>query len=240
MQEVKEKKKKKKQPGKRKDTPVAIYRQRLQLSRTLLSEVFQLSEEKSSWILYVLLCGDQKHSYVGITNNFVKRISSHCGFRKGGAFYTKRRKGIVNRDVLPWSPVLLVTGFTKDAHVRRCERLMHQPHKKKKFREWRGSFCFRQDFGKDVQKGSGIHFRQLALMFALETNPSWVKSVTLHWIQPELRHSAIIKKLEDRTQKVLNENVSQTNKDFLAPLHLEFRDRGQVARNLGTTLSIPS
>lgn len=223
MQESKEIKKPRKRKGR--GTPVAIYRQRLQLARSLLSKVFQLSEEKSSWILYVLQCGDQLHTYVGITTNFVKRLSSHVGFRASGAFYTKRRKGIVNHDILPWTPVLLVTGFKKDADVRRCERLMHQPHKKKKFREWRSSFCFRQDFGKDVQKGSGIHFRQLALMFALETNPSWIKSVTLHWIQPELRHPAILKKLEDRTDKVLNENVSEGNKDFLHPLNEEYKDR---------------
>jgi predicted GIY-YIG superfamily endonuclease len=225
MTEQKQKKEKKKK-AKKEPTLVAVYRKRLQTARALLNPgVFQLAEGKATWILYVLLCANSVNTYVGISNDFVKRISSHVGFRKGGAVYTKRRQGIVNHDVLPWAPVLLVTGFQTNTHVRRCERLMHQPHKKKKFREWRSSFCFRAHFSGAVLKGSGIQYRQLALMFALESNPSWIKSVTLHWIRPELRNAELLKKLEDRTHKVVNENVSEANKDFLLPLHEEYKAR---------------
>ena len=57
-----------------------------------------------------------KYSYVGITNNFKRRLRCHNGEITGGAKYTKRYR--------PWAPFVHVCGFKTKCHVLQFEYSM--------------------------------------------------------------------------------------------------------------------
>lgn len=49
--------------------------------------------EKTDWILYLLKNTSNNYTYLGVTNNSKKRLRAHNGEIKGGARYTKMKKG---------------------------------------------------------------------------------------------------------------------------------------------------
>lgn len=60
----------------------------------------------------------QHKTYVGITNDFSRRIRQHNGVLSGGARYTK---GHV------WRPVCIITGFPDKISALQCEYRLHHP-----------------------------------------------------------------------------------------------------------------
>ena len=63
------------------------------------------------YVVYLLQC--EKYSYVGMTNDFTRRLRQHNGEIKGGARYTSKRKG--------WYPVLIIDGFQDKKSAMQCE-----------------------------------------------------------------------------------------------------------------------
>uniref|UniRef100_A0A6C0CZG1 GIY-YIG domain-containing protein n=1 Tax=viral metagenome TaxID=1070528 RepID=A0A6C0CZG1_9ZZZZ len=61
----------------------------------------------------VYLLKSDKYSYVGMTNNFTRRLRQHNKEIKGGARYTS------NRD--SWYPVLIIDGFQDMKSAMQCE-----------------------------------------------------------------------------------------------------------------------
>ena len=49
--------------------------------------------ESNNYIIYLLVNSDNNYTYVGITNNRVRRLRQHNGELVGGARYTKIKKG---------------------------------------------------------------------------------------------------------------------------------------------------
>lgn len=71
-------------------------------------KVVDEEDVKRDYIVYCLISADPKHAnqtYVGITNNFARRIRQHNGEIKGGARRT--------RGYRPWKPLFHIVGFTK-------------------------------------------------------------------------------------------------------------------------------
>ena len=60
--------------------------------------------EKCEWLCYILLSTDGRRTYVGATNNLLRRVNDHNGMNGAsrGAKATKGRQ---------WYPVLFVDGF---------------------------------------------------------------------------------------------------------------------------------
>ena len=58
----------------------------------------------------------ERFTYVGITNNFARRLRQHNGEIVGGARYTKRYR--------PWRPFIQVTGFRSKTEVLQFEWAM--------------------------------------------------------------------------------------------------------------------
>ena len=68
------------------------------------------------YLVYLLKC--ENYSYVGMTNDFTRRLRQHNGEISGGARYTSKRKG--------WYPVLIIDGFLDMKSAMQCEwRLKH-------------------------------------------------------------------------------------------------------------------
>ena len=63
------------------------------------------------YLVYLLKC--EKYSYVGMTNDFTRRLRQHNGEIKGGARYTSRRQG--------WYPVIIIDGFQDMKSAMQCE-----------------------------------------------------------------------------------------------------------------------
>jgi len=63
---------------------------------------------KKTYILYLLENTSNNRTYLGVTNNFNKRIRQHNGIIKGGARYTSSFKG--NGE---WRYYLKITNLTK-------------------------------------------------------------------------------------------------------------------------------
>ena len=74
------------------------------------------------WVCYIIING--KCSYVGVTNNAVKRLRAHNGEIKGGAKYT-RSKGP------GWEHVCIIHGFPTKIESMQFEwALKHVPPRK--------------------------------------------------------------------------------------------------------------
>ena len=74
-----------------------------------------------SYLVYILK--SDKYSYVGMTNNFMRRFLQHNGILKGGAKYTTRR----GKD---WYPICIIDGFETMKEACQCEWAIKH-HKKK-------------------------------------------------------------------------------------------------------------
>lgn len=63
--------------------------------------------------LVYLLKNDNK-TYIGYTNDFLKRWMQHNGYLSGGAKYTTKNEGL-------WQPICIVDGFVCKKEAMRCE-----------------------------------------------------------------------------------------------------------------------
>ena len=70
--------------------------------------------------MYVLASETSRRTYVGVTNNFTRRLRQHNGEIKGGAKATRAAR--------PWKPILHVCGLDKKTALR-LEWRMHHCHK---------------------------------------------------------------------------------------------------------------
>lgn len=61
----------------------------------------------------VYLLKSDKYSYVGMTNDFTRRLRQHNKEIKGGARYTSKRDS--------WYPVLIIDGFQDMKSAMQCE-----------------------------------------------------------------------------------------------------------------------
>lgn len=77
-------------------------------------------------LLYALQENKGTHSYVGVTNNFRRRLREHNGLagKKRGARYTRRR--YVNPENPNWSPIFRVTGLPTRRQALQFEKLFHR------------------------------------------------------------------------------------------------------------------
>jgi predicted GIY-YIG superfamily endonuclease len=64
------------------------------------------------FLVYVLK--NNNKTYIGYTNDFLKRWKQHNGYLSGGAKYTTNNKGY-------WEPICIVDGFTCKKEAMRCE-----------------------------------------------------------------------------------------------------------------------
>lgn len=73
------------------------------------------------YLLYVIQADrHSKRTYVGITNNFKRRLRQHRGIIKGGARFT--------RGCSTWTPTLHVTGLTKREALQLEWAVKHKRH----------------------------------------------------------------------------------------------------------------
>ena len=74
----------------------------------------------------VYLIKNENKTYIGYTNDFLKRWQQHNGYLSGGAKYTTRNKGL-------WQPICIIDGFKTMKEAMQCEwSLKH--YMKKKFK----------------------------------------------------------------------------------------------------------
>ena len=62
----------------------------------------------------VYLIKNENKTYIGYTNDFLKRWQQHNGYLSGGAKYTTRNKGL-------WQPICIIDGFECKKEAMRCE-----------------------------------------------------------------------------------------------------------------------
>ena len=63
------------------------------------------------YLVYILESGSL--TYVGMTNDFFRRLRQHNQEIKGGAKYTKKRRN--------WKPILIIDGFQTKREACQCE-----------------------------------------------------------------------------------------------------------------------
>ena len=63
------------------------------------------------YLVYILK--SENYSYIGMTNDFLKRWSQHNGYLKGGAKYTTKYKD--------WTPICIIDGFKTKSEAMQCE-----------------------------------------------------------------------------------------------------------------------
>ena len=69
------------------------------------------------YLVYLLKCNNC--TYIGMTNDFLRRWRQHIGDLKGGAKYTTRK----GKD---WYPILIIDGFKTMKEAMQCEwKLKH-------------------------------------------------------------------------------------------------------------------
>jgi len=64
-----------------------------------------------NYVVYILRSG--KFSYIGMTNNFLRRWRQHNKMLRGGARYTSKRED--------WRPICIVDGFKTKVEAMQCE-----------------------------------------------------------------------------------------------------------------------
>lgn len=82
-----------------------------------------MSDEKPYYV-YCLKCIDSNRTYVGVTNNLIRRIRQHNGEIVGGAKSTRGRK---------WEYNFVVKGFRNKIEALQFEWRMHHPTPKSKY-----------------------------------------------------------------------------------------------------------
>ena len=65
-----------------------------------------------TYLVYILTC--ENRTYVGMTNDFMRRWRQHIGDLKGGAKYTTR----FGKD---WYPICIIDGFETMKEAMQCE-----------------------------------------------------------------------------------------------------------------------
>ena len=63
------------------------------------------------YLVYIIQ--SKNRSYIGMTNDFLKRWSQHNGYLKGGAKYTTKYKD--------WTPICIIDGFKTKSEAMQCE-----------------------------------------------------------------------------------------------------------------------
>ena len=63
------------------------------------------------FLVYILYSGN--HSYIGMTNDFLRRWKQHNRIIKGGAKYTAKYDN--------WSPICIIDGFKNKSEAMQCE-----------------------------------------------------------------------------------------------------------------------
>ncbi len=76
------------------------------------------------YLVYILKC--KNLTYIGMTNDFLRRWRQHIGDLKGGAKYTTRK----GKD---WYPICIIDGFQTMKEAMQCEWRL------KRNRKYRGS-----------------------------------------------------------------------------------------------------
>ena len=61
----------------------------------------------------VYLLQSENCSYIGMTNDFLRRWMQHNGYLSGGAKYTSKKKD--------WTPLCIIDGFQNKREARQCE-----------------------------------------------------------------------------------------------------------------------
>ena len=61
----------------------------------------------------VYIIQSNNRSYIGMTNNFLRRWMQHNKILKGGAKYTSKYEG--------WSPICIIDGFSTMSEAMQCE-----------------------------------------------------------------------------------------------------------------------
>ena len=64
------------------------------------------------YLVYIIR--SENRSYIGMTNDFLKRWKQHNNILKGGAKYTTKHQG-------SWTPLCIVDGFQTKSEAMQCE-----------------------------------------------------------------------------------------------------------------------
>ena len=64
-----------------------------------------------SYLVYIIICDNLY--YIGMTNNFERRIQQHNSILSGGAKFTKKKSD--------WKPICIIDGFINKSEVMQCE-----------------------------------------------------------------------------------------------------------------------
>ena len=72
-----------------------------------------------TYLVYLITCDNLY--YIGMTNNFTRRIQQHNGILKGGAKFTKKRQD--------WNPILMIDGFKNKQQAMQCEWALKRRNK---------------------------------------------------------------------------------------------------------------
>jgi predicted GIY-YIG superfamily endonuclease len=165
---------------------------------------------QSRWTLYILISQNEQRTYCGITTDFIHRFRQHLGLIKGGARYTKIRKGITDEKDLSWSPVCLVSGWDSGELTRKCEYRMHHSMRYPQFRKWKNETVFaQQELWGILKKTAGIQFRLLCLTFFISEFFKQSPLLQITWFetkyrQPQLWSSTPVKELFASSQLFSN------------------------------------
>ena len=72
-----------------------------------------------TYLVYLITCDNLY--YIGMTNNFTRRIQQHNGILKGGAKFTKKRQD--------WNPIVMIDGFKNKQEAIQCEWALKRRNK---------------------------------------------------------------------------------------------------------------
>jgi predicted GIY-YIG superfamily endonuclease len=70
-----------------------------------------MANTSDNYVVYILRSGN--FSYIGMTNDFLRRWRQHNKIIKGGARYTSKREG--------WTPICIIDGFKTKVEAMQCE-----------------------------------------------------------------------------------------------------------------------
>jgi predicted GIY-YIG superfamily endonuclease len=86
-------------------------------------------KKKDNWICYIIKSIDSNHTYVGATNNLIRRVNDHNGYNgiSKGAKYTKGRQ---------WYPIVFISGFENKIGCLSFESGLRHIQRKKKYKKF--------------------------------------------------------------------------------------------------------
>lgn len=142
----------------------------------------------SRWILYILISQNKQRTYCGITTDFIHRFRQHLGLIKGGAHYTRIRKGVTDENDFAWNPVCLVSGWESEVLTRKCEYRMHHAMRYAEFRKWRNETGLaHKELWNILKKTAGIDFRLFCLRFFVSDFFKQSKNLQVSWFEQDYR-----------------------------------------------------